>query len=81
VLAERIQEAVRNDIQPENTRKTKQGDGIYILENVTNPAVMIECGFLTNSEECEKLSEENYQNQLSFSVIRAIIEYIEGKNT
>ena len=79
-LADCIQRTVREELQPNNNRKIKEGNGIYVLENVTNPAVMVECGFLTNEEECKKLSEENYQKQLSFSLIRAIIEYIEEKS-
>ncbi len=80
VLADRIQTAVREDIQPDNHRKIKEGKGIYLLDNIANPAVVVECGFLTNDEECKKLSEENYQKQLSFSIIRAIIEYMEDKS-
>lgn len=79
-LADRIQRTVREELQHDNDRKIKAGEGIYVLENVTNPAVMVECGFLTNEAECKKLSEENYQKQLSFSIIRAIIEYIEEKS-
>ena len=79
-LASAIQSGVSSELQQENNRKIKEGKDIYVLENTANPAVMIECGFLTNAEECKKLSEENYQKQLSFSIIRAIIEYIEAKN-
>ena len=49
---------------------------MYLLENIENPAVLIECGFLTNTEEAEKLSKKEYQNLLSFSIICGIIEYM-----
>ena len=52
---------------------------MYILENIDNTAVLIECGFLTNKSECEKLSEKEYQKELSFSIVCGIIEYIEEK--
>ena len=77
VLAESVQNKVRDLIQPDNNRKTKKGDGIYVLENISTPAILIECGFLSNPEECEKLSEKEYQNRLSFSIVCGIIEYME----
>ena len=75
-LASHIQSSVKRELQPSNNRKIKAGKGIYILENIENPAVLIECGFLTNPEESEKLSKKEYQNLLSFSIICGIIEYM-----
>ncbi len=77
ILADSIQQRVKNDVQPANNRKIKSGNDMYVLENLENTSVLIECGFLTNREECEKLSEKEYQKQLSFSIVCAIIEYIE----
>ena len=76
-LADSIQSKVISDLQPSNNRSIKQGDGMYLLENINNPAVLIECGFMTNEEELKKLSEKEYQKQLSFSIVCGIIEYIE----
>ena len=78
-LAEAIQSNVRKEVQPSNNRKIKPGKSIYVLENVENTAVLIECGFLSNTEEAEKLSEKEYQKLLSFSIICGIIEYINTK--
>ena len=75
-LAQSIQNKVKNDLQNDNTRVITSGKNIYILENVQNTAVLIECGFLTNPEECEKLSKKDYQKELSFSIVCGIIEYI-----
>ena len=77
LLADSIQNRVISDLQKNNNRKIKPGNDVYILENVKNTAVLIECGFLTNKEECEKLSEKEYQKELSFSIVCGIIEYIE----
>ncbi len=77
-IARGIQEQVKSDVQNQNNRKAKKGDGIYILENISNPAVLVECGFLTNSDECKKLSEKEYQKQLSFSIVCGIINNIEN---
>ena len=76
-LAQTIQSKVKQDIQPENNRAIKEGKNIYLLENISNTSVLIECGFLTNTSECEKLSKKEYQKELSFSIVCGIIEYIE----
>lgn len=77
-LAMKVQGKVRDTLQPNNNRVPKSGENIYLLENLENPAILIECGFLTNIEECEKLSQKEYQKELSFSILCGIIEYIES---
>ena len=76
LLAQNIQQSVREKIQNENSRTVKSGEKLYLLKNIQNPAVIIECGFMSNPEECKKLSEKEYQKQLSFSVVCGIIEYM-----
>ncbi|MBO5906785.1 MAG: N-acetylmuramoyl-L-alanine amidase [Clostridia bacterium] len=75
-IADAIQRSVKDNIQPQNNRKIKPGKDMYLLENIENPAVLIECGFLTNEEECKKLSEKEYQKELSFYIVCGIIEYM-----
>lgn len=77
ILADSVQSRVKNDIQPENNRAIKKGKGIYVLENTKNPAILIECGFLSNEYEAKKLSEKEYQNRLSFSIVCGIIDMLE----
>ena len=48
-----------------------------ILENLENPAILIECGFLTNPQECKNLAKKEYQKELSFAIFCGIIEYID----
>lgn len=74
-LAAAIQKNVKAALQPNNTRSVKSGDRLYILENCKSNAVIIECGFLTNREECEKLSKKEYQKELCSAIICGIIEY------
>ena len=80
ILADSIQNRVVNDLQKDNKRVIKPGKDMYLLENIANTAVLIECGFLTNKNECKKLSEKEYQKELSFSIVCGIIEYIEKTN-
>ncbi|MBQ2719268.1 MAG: N-acetylmuramoyl-L-alanine amidase [Clostridia bacterium] len=78
-LAEAIQTAVREGLQPENTRRIHAASSsIYLLENAVGRAVLVECGFLSNPAECERLSEKDYQSQLCFSIFCGIMEYIEA---
>ncbi len=77
-LAQCMQETVRRTLQPENRRQIKAGDSsIYLLDRADFPAVLVECGFLSNSEECARLSEEEYDRELSFSLFCAIMEYLQ----
>ncbi len=74
-LANAVQANVKSKLQQSNNRKVKKGESIYLLENLMNPAILIECGFLTNPEECEKLSQKEYQKELCFAILCGIIEY------
>ena len=78
LLAESVQNKVISELQTNNNRTIKSGNSIYVLENIENPAILIECGFMTNKEELKKLSEKEYQKQLSFLIVCGIIEYIEN---
>ena len=62
---------------PENNRKTKKaGSSIFLLNELSCPAVLIECGFLSNNEECELLSDNSYRERLSVSIANAVFEFI-----
>ena len=76
-LAAAIIDSVHSELQPDNKRPLKHSEGIYLLENSKIPTVLIECGFLSNPDECKKLSEKEYQKRLSFSIVCGIIKYIE----
>ena len=65
-LAEHIQTSIKAALQPDNERAVKQiPDTVYIMNHVTCPAVLIECGFLTNPEEEALLRDEEYQRKLA----------------
>jgi len=75
-LAQAIQESVVRLVQPENTRQIKpSGDSIYLLYHAKKTAVVVECGFISNAGEAEKLQDEAYQNRLAFAIACGILEY------
>ena len=77
-LASAIQTAVKNELQPDNNRKiTEATSRIFLLDRIEKPAILIECGFLSNYEECRLLSTETYQNQLSEIISMEIEKYVE----
>ncbi len=75
-LAINIQESLKNKLQPDNERVVKQGTkATYLLHKTTIPAVIVECGFLSNTSELEKLKTEKYQRQTAFSIYCGICDY------
>lgn len=71
-LAEHFQNSIKTALQPENERTVKRiPDTVYIMNHVTCPAILIECGFLTNPEEEALLRDEDYQRKLAAVVAAA----------
>lgn len=71
-LAAQLQQAVRASIQPENSRQEKAiPDTVYLLNHITCPGVLVECGFLTNSEEEALLRDPGYQKKLAAALVSA----------
>lgn len=78
-LAECIQSALREGVDPDNDRQAMKSDGsIYLLKNAPVPSVIVECGFLSNGEELEKLKTDEYQTKLAWAVMKGIEAYYAG---
>ena len=76
-LAERIRTAVTDTLQPDNHRQSKvAGSNIYLLYHLRTPAVLVECGFLSNPAEASRLSEEGYRRALAAAIFAAIAPYV-----
>ena len=75
-LAERIQGALRTDVDPDNHRQVKPSQGVYLMEHVNGTAVLVECGFLSNPAETALLQAETYQKKLSAAVCGALTEWL-----
>lgn len=80
LLAEAIRSNIVTSLQPENKRENKQAEkNIYLLYNCNVPAVLVECGFLSNPEEAEKLCQESYQKEMAAAIYNGLIDYLETK--
>ncbi|MCH5298264.1 MAG: N-acetylmuramoyl-L-alanine amidase [Ruminococcus sp.] len=76
-LATAIRDDVRLLIQPDNTRECKPaGTEIFLLNNTNVPAVIVECGFISNYEESRKLNTEEYQDKIVFAIFAGFMDYI-----
>ena len=78
LLAESITEHSRKTLLPNNKRNPKEaGDNIYLLDTLKCPAVLVECGFLSNREECELLCDNTYQKKMALCLCVSIMEHID----
>ena len=74
-LAESIRSCIVADIQPENTRENKPAEGIYLLSHVSAPAVIVECGFVSNPEEAALLADAAYQKRMAEAIAKGVMVY------
>lgn len=73
-IAESLQLAFNTKIQPENTKTVKTiSKNIYLFSHVRNPAILIECGFVSNSRELAALKTEEYQEKLSDVIAEVLV--------
>ncbi len=75
-LAQTLQQTLVDRLQKDNARRVKEvGSEIYLLYHATHTAVMVECGFLSNAQECSLLQNEGYQQQLAFAMADALLRF------
>lgn len=74
-LAEVIQEQLRS-LDPDNKREAKGNDSYFLLKKTSKPIVIVECGFLSNREEAEKLSSAFYQEKTAWNIHMGIMKYL-----
>ena len=77
-LSKEVADAIQTaslTLMPNNHRKTKAaGSSIYLLDRIKTPAVLVECGFLSNPDEAEKLAAEAYRYALAAVIFAGVVE-------
>ena len=64
-------------LDPENDRQAKLIDGeLYLFKNTPQPALLIECGFLSNQKDAARLNDSEFQKQVAFTIYSGLIEFI-----
>lgn len=71
-MAQELQKSIIQYLNPGSNRKSKKADGIYLMQHIERPGVLLECGFLSNPIEEAKLRDCAYQQKLA-CVIAATI--------
>ncbi len=75
-LAENIQQALMEVVDKSNNRSAKgSGKSIFVLRDNIIPSVLVECGFLSNTEEAKKLADTEYQRKLAWGIYTGIVRY------
>ncbi len=77
LIAESIRKNIVSLTQSENKRALKKATkDVFLLYNSEIPAVIVECGFMSNESELIKLLDKDYQNKIAFAIFCGILEYI-----
>lgn len=74
-LAAAIQGRIREFADPANKLRPKENDNYYVLKKTQMPAVIVECGFMTNYNERQKLLSDEYQEKMAWSIYLGIVDY------
>jgi len=75
-LARAIQRQLVQKVDPENKRQVKENDSYYLLKKTGATIVIVECGFLSNSEEAQKLCSDEYQEEIAWAIHMGILQYL-----
>lgn len=76
ILAEKIQQVLLNGVDKDNTRVAKANDSYYLLKKTSSPIVIVECGFLSNRDEAQKLDSDYYREKLAWAIHMGILQYL-----
>ncbi len=71
-LARELQSALNRVLAPTSRRTAKLSTGVYVMQHLDHPGILVECGFLSNSDEEQKLRSADHQKQLA-AVIAAVV--------
>lgn len=77
-LALLMQENLTAQLCSGNRRLAAQiDDSIYLMKKAACPAILVECGFLSNPDELEKLKTGSYRLELAAVMLASYLQYTE----
>ena len=80
-LAQTLQDVLNTVVNIHRAKEPKQiSDSIYLMNHVTVPAVLVECGFLSNREETARLQQEDYQKTLAAVIAAGYLRWMAGED-
>ena len=78
-LAEAVQSSLNDLLEVDRPRKVKGNTSYYLLKRSSETLVIVECGFLTNPEEAQKLQTKEYQEKVAAAVSEGIRTYLNAQ--
>lgn len=75
MLAKNVQDGITNNIERENKRKELPIENIKLIDKSKIPAIIVECGFLSNIEDVRLLQTDEYRQQIVNGIIEGIEEF------
>ena len=76
------QEALRAALDPDNNRQAKPiPDTVYLMNHITCPGILVECGFLSNPEEEVLLQSDGYQSKLASALTASWLQWLAGEGS
>ena len=76
-LAETVQAALNTVINDRNKEVKAAGGGVDLLKNAKIPAILVECGFLSNGDETVLLNTQAHQNRLALTILASVLEHLQ----
>jgi len=76
-LADELQQSLVQTLNPGSSRRSKAADGIYLMQKINCPGVLVECGFLSNPEEEAKLRNPEYQKKLCCVIAASVGNFLD----
>ena len=76
-LAQSIRASFLGLLQKDNNREIKPSPkGVFLLNKSNVPAIIVECGFLSNSEDVKNLLDKEYQSKVAFTIFCGFLDYL-----
>lgn len=81
-LALSIQNQLREVLDKDNKRVPQELEDVFLINNLDIPAIVVECGFLSNPTEEQLLADEDYQKKIALAIYNGIVKYfLDKENT
>lgn len=75
-LASLLQKKWITTLNPDSHRSAKKGEGIYLLQNISKPGILVECGFLSNPKEEALLRSPDYQKKMCCVIATTLSRFL-----
>lgn len=76
ILAKTMQRTFVQTLNIGSKRECKAATGIYLMNRIQCPGILVECGFLSNQEEEAKLLTEEYQKKIACVIAHTLSVYL-----